>query len=40
MYGGEIKNIYLLNNINDNDVNNLVGWNLLYDILNCYKCVK
>ena len=40
MFGIELKNIYDLNNIHENDVNSIDVWNLLYDILNPSKCTK
>ena len=35
-----LKNIYDMNNIHDNDVNHIYEWNLLHDIFNPNKWIK
>ena len=40
MFGRELKNIYDMNNINDNYVNGISKYNLLHDILNCSKLIR
>ena len=34
MFEINIKNIYFMNNIHDDNVNNIAGWKLIHDVLN------